>query len=133
MDICNNSRTGFTGITVTNNYFSDEDPSNPGQSLFVHSDERFNMGIYNSLGFVCTGNKFYYARCVYAPGHTFPEGNENNGWTFSHNIVYEANHFQDPDGHFAGTYDSNIYSSALRRGPYLAAMGSTGPLPSTTT
>jgi len=102
MDIYDNNRLGFHGIRITDNYFEDN-------QSFLHSEDKFHMGIYNSSGFIVNHNDFYYSRSVIAPGHSSPSGNESIGWTFSDNLLMDINEFSDFDGHYAGSYDNNIF------------------------
>ncbi len=102
MDIYDNNRLGFHGIRITDNYFEDN-------QSFAFSEDKFHLGIYNSNGFIVNHNDFYYSRAIIAPGHSSPAGNESIGWTFSDNLLMDINEFSDFDGHYAGSYDNNIF------------------------
>jgi len=110
-DISEN-RQGFDGIRVTNCYFN--------SAYSIH--DTYSMLIYNSRNFVVQGNVFYRCRTILAPGHSYPTGNETKGFIFSNNVIYQCYSFADPDGHYAGAYENNIFYG-LQRGGLLGGYG----------
>ena len=106
------NRQGFDGVKILGCSFS--------SAYDIH--DTYSLGIYNSRGFIVSGTTFYRCRTILAPGHSYPTGNESKGWTFSGNIIYDCYSFADFDGHYAGTYENNIFYG-LQRGALLGGYG----------
>ena len=99
-DIDDGNACGFNGIRLVNCHWD--------CAPWTISDDIYAMKIYSSINFIVDHSTIFNPRSVIAAGLS-PGSKESQNWTFSNNAVYNMLGFQDPDGHYAGTYANNVF------------------------
>lgn len=112
-------RSGFDGLSITNNEFDWDGDKSAGLRQYYH------IAFYDSRNVVIDHNIFRNSMAIIAPGTSDgadENGNEDISWTFSNNLVSDAVQFGDLDGWYGGTVTNNIFRN-IDIGPILGGYG----------